>query len=109
MNLKQLQERPTGISYPGVRESGVGVELVEGESLPLEPLGLRAEHELSLTARVRFLANDQEYQHARKVAERQLRHEFHKDIISQLYEALNLTNERDTRVILSKLLEELLQ
>ena len=62
---------------------------------------------LYLKLGTRFVANEAELPLAKERVEKQIRYELYKDVVSSLYEILNVADNKDTIRITSKLLKEL--
>jgi len=90
-----LKVRPTGSVFP-VKQPCVRAELDEcslgdrGEAAKTTTTMTQIEYELHLSVFVRFYANSAEYGRAKQNAIRQLKHELYKDVLSDVYAALNV-------------------
>lgn len=69
--------------------------------------GVQKEYELRLRVFVNFVANSAQYQDKERHAIRQLKYELYKDMIGDIYEALNVCDDIDTKKILARMLDRI--
>jgi len=70
----------------------------------LPGFGIQKEYELRLSIRVNFIANNAQYKNQESLAIKQLKHGLYKDMISDIYEALNVCDDTQTKNILDRML-----
>ena len=105
-----LKLRKTGIQYPD-RDPAVHASISredKGET-EIQPLsfGVQHEYELSLKVGVNFVANSAQIEDKERHAIKQLKHALYDDMISDIYEALNVCDDIQTQKILNRMLNKI--
>ena len=70
--------------------------------------GIRKEYHIEIKVGVNFLANSAQYKRQEDLAIKQLKHALYKDIIGDIYEALNICDDVQTKNILDRMLTKIL-
>ena len=107
---RMLECKKTDRVFPETDTSvSASMEKIDNGESGYQPasFGVRREYELRLRVGVSFAANDTEYPHKEKTAIKQLKYELYKDIIGDIYEAKNVTNDVKTKKILDRVLDKM--
>ncbi len=104
-----LERHTTGNVFPEKNPVvGATIELDEGwYERKTSSIGVPKEYILRLQVGVNFVANDAQLEKKQKQAEKQLKYELYKDIISNIHEAINVCDDAQTQKILSRMLAKI--
>ena len=105
-----LERRDTGVRFPEKNPAVFAFLTKEDRGkTEFQPPSFAVQHEYELLLRVgvRFTANKVQYDDKERYAIRQLKYELYKDMIGDIYEALNICDSIQTEKILVRILTKI--
>jgi len=105
-----LERRDTGIRFPEKNPAVCGeLSKRDNGATQFQPpsFGVQKEYELFLRVGVKFVANSAQYEDKERHALKQIKYELYKEMISDIYEALNICDDIEAKKILCRMLDKI--